>query len=211
MSVFSSQEPPTDSLEPEEGKKEHPLAEIVRFSLIAILIVIPIRMFVAQPFIVSGTSMNETFHSSEYLIIDQVSYYFNQPARGEVIVFRYPRDPSKFFIKRIIGVPGDTITIENAQVTIVNEEHPEGFILEEPYIRSMLPAPKMTETLGEREYFVMGDNRDQSSDSRLWGILQEERIVGKVFVRLFPPKRVDYLPGSVTISEELLSPQTYLK
>ncbi len=213
MSVFSHQEPPTDTthLEHEGIKKEHPLSEIVRFSLIAILIVIPIRMFIAQPFIVSGASMDDTFHSGEYLIIDQVSYYFNQPARGEVIVFRYPRDPSKFFIKRIIGVPGDTITIENAQVTITNTEHPEGFVLDEPYIKSMLPAPTMTETLGEREYFVMGDNRDQSSDSRTWGVLQEERIVGRALVRLFPPGEVGYFPGSATISEELLSPQTYLK
>ncbi len=213
MSVFSQQEPPTDATQTslEDEKKEHPLAEIVRFSLIAILIVIPIRMFIAQPFIVSGASMDDTFHSGEYLIIDQISYYFNQPARGDVIVFRYPRDPSKFFIKRIIGVPGDTVTIEDARVKITNADHPEGFILEEPYIKSMLPAPSMTETLGEREYFVMGDNRDQSSDSRSWGVLQEERIVGRALVRLFPPGVVSYLPGSVTITEELLSPQTNLK
>jgi signal peptidase I len=212
MSVFSHQEPPADTPHPVDAVlKEHPLAEIVRFSLIAILIVIPIRMFVAQPFIVSGASMDDTFHSGEYLIVDQVSYYFDQPTRGDVIVFRYPRDPSKFFIKRIIGLPGDTITIENAQVRITNTEHPDGFILEEPYIKSMATAPRITETLGEREYFVMGDNRDQSSDSRSWGVLQEERIIGRALVRLFPPEEVSYLPGSVTITEELLAPQTYLK
>lgn len=213
MSVFSHKEPPSDTnaLTHSETEKEHPLAEIVRFSIIAILIVIPIRMFIAQPFIVSGASMDNTFQNGQYLIVDQVSYYFNQPARGDVVIFRYPRDPSKFFIKRIIGTPGDTIVIENAQVKIINTDHPDGFILEEPYIKSMAPASKIIETLGEREYFVMGDNRDQSSDSRSWGVLQEERIVGRALMRLFPPGEANYLPGSVTITEELLSPRTYLK
>jgi signal peptidase I len=214
MSVFSHQKPPTDdthSVSREPVHKEHPLTEIVRFSIIAILIVIPIRMFIAQPFIVSGASMDNTFHSGEYLIVDQVSYYFNDPARGDVVIFRYPRDPSKFFIKRIIGVPGDTIIITDSQVKIVNEEYPEGFILEEPYIKAMTTVQNLSETLGEREYFVMGDNRDQSSDSRSWGILQEERIVGRAFVRLFPPGTLGYLPGSVVITEDSDSPRTYLK
>lgn len=208
MSVFSPQTSPTDDSNQDrhtESSQEHPLAEIVRFSIIAILIVIPIRMFIAQPFIVSGASMDNTFHSGEYLIVDQVSYYFEKPSRGDVIVFRYPRDPSKFFIKRVIGLPGDTITIENSVVTIANETNPEGIILEEDYIKSMAPAPKMIETLGEREYFVMGDNRDQSSDSRSWGVLQEERIVGRAFVRLFPPSVVDYLPGAVKAETSELS------
>lgn len=216
MSEVSKPNPPTDTNTPhteyaETEHKEHPLAEIVRFSIIAILIVIPIRMFIAQPFIVSGASMDDTFHSGEYLIVDQVSYYFALPARGDVVVFRYPKDPSKFFIKRVIGLPGDTITIENAQVIIENEEHPEGFILDEPYIKSMDSAPVMTETLGNREYFVMGDNRNRSSDSRSWGVLQEERIVGRAFIRLFPPSKVDYLPGAVTIAEATTTSHTYIK
>ena len=92
-----------------KDKEEHPFIEIIRFAVIALIIVIPIRMFVAQPFIVSGASMEETFQSGEYLIVDQVSYHLHNPARGDVIVFRYPKDPSKYFIKRIIGLPGDTI------------------------------------------------------------------------------------------------------
>lgn len=178
-------------------EKSHPLTEIVQFSIIAILIVVPIRMFVAQPFIVSGASMDDTFTSGEYLIIDQVTYQFNEPSRGDVIVFRYPKDPSKFFIKRVIGKPGDTVTIEDGKVTISNEDNPEGITLDEPYIKSMEPAPLFTEELGNREYFVMGDNRDRSSDSRSWGVLQEERIVGRAFLRLFPPQAVDLLPGQV--------------
>lgn len=198
MKLFSTKntEMKEDNLK-EQDTKAHPISEIVQFSIIAMLIVVPIRMFVAQPFIVSGESMVDTFQSGEYLIVDQVSYYLNDPARGDVIVFRYPRDPSKFFIKRVIGVPGDTIRIEDAQVTIINETHPDGIVLDEPYIKSMQPAAITEETLGEREYFVMGDNRDQSSDSRSWGVLQEDRIIGRAWLRLFPPHTLDYLPGKV--------------
>jgi signal peptidase I len=205
MSVFSHNLLPTDDsiTSPEiVEKEEHPLAEIVRFSIIAILIVIPIRMFVAQPFIVSGASMDNTFSSGQYLIVDQLSYYFEQPQRGEVVIFRYPRDPSKFFIKRIIGLPGDTITIDDTVVKISNEANPQGFIINEPYIKSMQPEPLFTETLGEREYFVMGDNRDNSSDSRSWGVLQEERIIGRAFLRLFPPSTVGLFPGAIESTED---------
>jgi signal peptidase I len=196
MSFFSHKKPEFEAVdETLTEHTEHPLAEIVRFAIIAILIVVPIRMFVAQPFIVSGASMETTFHSGEYLIVDQLSYHFHQPHRGEVIVFRYPRDPSKFFIKRIVGEPGDTVTIENGTVYIANETDPDGFALTEAYAEKMPPAPKLTETLGDREYFVMGDNRDESSDSRTWGVLQQERIVGRAWVRLFPPSVLDYLPG----------------
>jgi signal peptidase I len=174
---------------------EHPLAEIVRFSLIAILIVVPIRLFIAQPFIVSGASMEDTFHTGEYLIVDQLSYYFHEPARGDVIIFRYPKDPSKYFIKRIIGLPGETISIDKGVVTITDKDHPTGYELVEPYAKEMPPAPKEVEKLGDREYFVMGDNRPESSDSRAWGVLQKERIIGRAWVRLFPPDVADYLPG----------------
>jgi signal peptidase I len=178
-------------------KQRHPIIEIVQFALIALLIVLPIRMFIAQPFIVSGASMEETFHTGEYLIVDQVTYRFNKPTRGDVIIFRYPRDPSKFFIKRIIGLPGDTITIDGNVVTIFSDQFPEGVALEESYIKSMEPNTVQTETLGDREYFVMGDNRDQSSDSRVWGVLQEENIIGRALVRLFPVNQVEFLPGFV--------------
>jgi signal peptidase I len=203
MSLFSKKESSTEHPTDTPVKEEHPLTEIVRFSLIAILIVIPIRMFIAQPFIVSGASMDETFHSGEYLIVDQLSYYFEQPKRGEVVIFKYPRDPSKYFIKRVIGVPGDTLTIDGNTVSITNEANPNGYVLDEPYIKSMRPGASLSETLGEHEYFVMGDNRDQSSDSRTWGVLQESYIVGRAFLRLFPPGELDYFPGSaVNIESE---------
>jgi signal peptidase I len=201
--VPSSNTPPDEpvSMRHEEEQSEHPLTELVRFSIIAILIVLPIRWFIAQPFIVSGASMDNTFHNGEYLIVDQVSYYFDNPERGDVVVFRYPKDPSKFFIKRIIGLPGDTVVIENSTVTIINEDHPDGFVIDEPYVESMRPAAPFREELGDREYFVMGDNRDQSSDSRVWGILQEERIVGRAFIRLFPPDEIGFLPGKYDLED----------
>jgi len=176
-------------------KEKHPLTEIIQFALIALIIVIPVRMFIAQPFIVSGASMENTFHTGEYLIVDQVSYRMEDPNAGDVIVFRYPRNPSTFFIKRIIGTPGDTIQIDGNTITITNSEHPNGYILNEPYIASMAANTFLHEELGEREYFVMGDNRDRSSDSRTWGILQRENIIGRAFIRLFPFKKIDILPG----------------
>lgn len=177
-------------------KKEGAVAEIFRFSLVALIIVLPIRLFVAQPFIVSGASMENTFHTGEYLIVDQLTYHFEEPMRGDVVVFRYPKDPSKFFIKRIIGIPGDTLEIVDADVTIINDEFPDGVKLDESYVKAMKPNPELTETLGEDEYFVMGDNRNASSDSRSWGVLQRENIVGRAFLRLFPVNELNVFPGA---------------
>jgi signal peptidase I len=188
-------EEPDVSSHAESKKEPHPLAEIVQFALIALIIVIPIRWFVAQPFIVSGASMENTFHSGEYLIVDQISYRFEDPEAGDVVIFRYPRNPSTFFIKRIIGTPGDTISIDGNVVTIFNEEHPNGYVLDESYIKEMSPNTFLSETLGEREYFVMGDNRNKSSDSRAWGVLQEENIIGRALVRLFPFNEISTMPG----------------
>ena len=184
-------------------KEEPPLAEIIRFSIIALIIVIPIRMFVAQPFIVSGASMEDTFHHNEYLIVDQLSYHLGSPERGEVVIFRYPRDISKYFIKRVIGVPGDTLTIDGDIITITNDNYPDGLILEEPYVHKMENGIQLTEVLGDNEYFVMGDNRDQSSDSRMWGILQEDKIIGRALFRLFPVTKIGLFPGAYDVDEVL--------
>lgn len=185
----------TTTPSPSPKKEPHPLTEVVQFALIALIIVLPVRWFVAQPFIVSGASMEDTFHSSEYLIVDQLSYHFHDPKPGDVIVFRYPNNPSTFFIKRIIGVPGDTVVIDGNIVTIINDEYPNGYVLEEDYVASMAPTTFLRQPLGEREYFVMGDNRDKSSDSRAWGVLQKEHIIGRAFLRLFPVNEIGYLPG----------------
>ena len=115
-------------------------------------------------------------------------------------MFRYPRNPSTFFIKRIIGVPGDTISIDGNVVTITNETYPNGYVLDEAYVKDMAPNTFLTEELSDREYFVMGDNRDKSSDSRTWGILQREHIIGQAFLRLFPFNEIDILPGEYSLT-----------
>lgn len=177
-----------------EPKKENLFKEVLKFSLIAILIVAPIRIFIAQPFIVSGASMEPTFHSNEYLIVDQLSYRFEDPQRGEVIIFKYPKNPSTFFIKRIIGLPGETVEIRDGKVFIKNEMILDGFPIEEPYLKEET-SDTLTTTLGENEYFVLGDNRKHSSDSRIWGPLDRKFIVGKTFVRLLPITEIKIKPG----------------
>ena len=183
----------------EEGRREKDSSfrELAQFALIALLIVLPIRWFVAQPFIVSGASMEETFHDNDYLIVDQLSYHFDEPERGDVIVFKYPKDPSKYFIKRIIALPGEEIEVAGGSVIIKNEANPEGITLNESYAQLGQGAHQQRLELGPDEYFVMGDNRDHSSDSRVWGVLKREEIVGRALLRLLPPNRLGAFPGAV--------------
>ena|SRR3989344_3527285 len=177
-----------------EEKNSSFLGDTLRFALITLAIVIPIRFFIAEPFIVSGASMEPTFHNGEYLIVDRLSYHVREPERGEVIVFRFPEDPSKHFIKRIIGLPEEKVRLVGKSVFITNEEHPQGEEIKEEYIREN-GYNDLSITLGEDEYFVMGDNRNHSSDSRLWGALPQHFIVGRAYLRLFPIKTASYLPG----------------
>ena len=169
--------------------------ELVRFALIALIIVVPIRVFVAEPFIVSGTSMVPTFENGDYLIVDKLSYEIGNPKRDDVAVFRYPYDTTKFFIKRVIGLPGETVDIKGNEVTITNASHPDGLKLDQPFV--IHGANNDTHyVLKNDEYFVMGDNRIASSDSRYWGPVTKNFFVGKAFVRLLPATKIDILPGS---------------
>ena len=168
--------------------------DFFKFIVIAVFVVVPIRAWVAQPFIVRGPSMEPTFEDTEYLIVDEFSYHFRAPERGEVIVFRYPEDPSKFFIKRIVGLPGETVEIRDNKVFIKKGDKTEE--LNEPYLAEHLTTPNKTVEMDAGEYFVMGDNRLFSSDSRRWGFLPRDLIVGRVWVRLWPPARARLLPGS---------------
>jgi signal peptidase I len=178
--------------------------EIVKFAIIALIIIIPVRIYVADPFIVSGDSMDFTFANGQYLIVDQLSYHFENPSRGDVIIFRYPKDPSIFFIKRVIGLPGETVSIDdNDTITIYNAQHPlggPGLVLSEPYIspgHQSYNQPSTT-TLGVDQYFVMGDNRNESSDSRMWGPVPRNLIIGRPILRLFPPSSFSIFPGRDT-------------
>ena len=167
------------------------MKEFFKLLILSLAIVIPFRMFIAQPFIVEGASMYPTFKNGNYLIVDELSYRFIEPERGDVLVFRYPKDPKKSFIKRLIGLPGEIVKIEKGEIRIISNEYPEGLILDEPYV-ILKKDENMSYTLGEGEYFVMGDNRAQSADSRLWGPLPEDNIVGRPIVRFLPPT---ILPG----------------
>jgi signal peptidase I len=162
--------------------------DLLKILIIALVIIVPFRMFVAEPFVVSGSSMLPNFHNGDYLIVDRLTYHFSEPQRGDVIVLKYPKDTSQFFIKRIIGLPGETVELKQGHVTIVNKEHPEGFTLNEPYLPSQTETLGSVSpiTLGSEEYYVFGDNRTASSDSRVWGVLPYSDIVGRVFVRVFP-------------------------
>ncbi len=152
--------------------------------LVALLIVVPLRLFVAQPFFVRGASMEPTYHNGDYLIIDELSYRFGAVTRGDVIVFRFPGDPSQFFIKRIIGLPGDTVEGRDGMLYITSGGVET--LIDEDYIK--LPTPDDFKIItGPNEFVVLGDNRGASSDSRRWGILPKENIVGKVFATVWPP------------------------
>ena len=171
--------------------------DVVTFALIALVIVVPIRWFIAQPFIVRGESMVPTFESGDYLIVDQLSYRFEEPGRGDVIIMRYPKDESVYFIKRIIGLPGETVELQGARV-IIRKDGAEPLTLTQPYLDGATHRPEFgTYALGTDEYFVMGDNRDASSDSRVWGVLPRTDVIGRAFLRLFPPASIDFMPGSV--------------
>jgi|SRR3989344_3994976 len=171
--------------------------EIFRILIISFVIVVPIRYFVVQPFIVRGSSMEPNFYDREYLIIDEISYYFREPARGETIVFRYPRDPRQYFIKRIIGLPGERVEIVGGRVKVYSVEKKDGFILEESYLplEDRATQPAIEAQLGKDEYFVLGDNRDASSDSRVWGPLEQDFITGRAILRAWPISRFGVLSG----------------
>lgn len=152
-----------------EQKKENSLWEIIKFTIFALAIVAPVRLWIAKPFIVYGASMEPTLANGDYLIIDEISYKFHKPEKGDIVVFRYPLDPSKYFIKRIIGMPGEILEFDGQTIT-----------------------------LKENEYFVMGDNRNASSDSRVWGPVPENLLVGRTFIRLWPFNKADILSGQNT-------------
>ena len=176
-----------------EPPQQNSWAELIRFAIIAILIIVPIRLFIAQPFIVSGASMDPTFKNSDYLIVDELSYYLRSPNRGEVVVFRYPIDPKKYFIKRVVGLPGETVIIKNSTVSVANQAG-EVLVIDEPYITNQT-IPNLTTTLSANQYFVMGDNREASFDSRRFGAVNEDLIRGRALIRVLPLSNLGILPG----------------
>ena len=169
--------------------------EIVKFVILTLVIVVPIRTFIAQPFIVHGGSMENTFFENEYLIVDELSYFLRLPVRGEVIIFRYPKNPSIFFIKRIVGLPGETLAIKNNRI-LIKQADDIWQALNEPYAKGKTFSDISDITLKDQEYFVVGDNRELSYDSRAWGPVKLDLIRGRAWLRLLPFARINYLPGA---------------
>lgn len=198
-----------DPNEEDEGTVKNFIVEVVKIFVLALVIIVPIRLFIFQPFFVQGDSMLPNFENAQYLIVNEVGYkrtaigpgekpfFVSEPwkelERGEVIVFRAPGDPKEFYIKRVIGLPGESVTIENGKVRIANEDQPEGFYMDESVylpperrtfcgVNAVCPAI----TLEEDEYYVLGDNRGASNDSRAWGPLHQDEVIGTVAVRAWP-------------------------
>ena len=164
--------------------------ELVKVVVIITMIGYLVHVFVLTLFIVDGASMEPNFFDKEYMLVDKISYDFFLPKRGDVVIFAYPGEPDKKFIKRIIGLPGDTIQIKGGQVYLFNKR--TAGVLKESYIPSAMPTPTETadttieQKVGNDEYFVLGDNRLNSSDSRIWGLLPKENIIGKALITIWP-------------------------
>jgi len=163
------------------------LLEVLEIAVIAVAAVFIVRTFLVQPFLVSGTSMSPTFSNGDYVLTDELTYRIRPPERGEVVVFHDVSDYSTYLIKRVIGLPGERLVINNNTITIYNKQNPNGFTINEPY----LPPGTVTSgsediTLSSSSYFMMGDNRSVSYDSRSWGQLPAGNIVGLVRFRLWP-------------------------
>lgn len=168
--------------------------ELAQIAAVALVIVVPIRYFIFQPFIVKGASMKPNFHNGDYLIVDELSYRLRDPQRGEVIVFHYPKDESQRFIKRIIGLPNETVKIQNGKIAILDSQQNGVNFDESKYLPLLTSSGQDGNiTLQRNEYFVMGDNRDHSFDSRGWGALARNELIGRVVLRAWPIEAVAFI------------------
>lgn len=197
--------------------------DLIKTGVIVFVIAFSIRYFLIQPFIVEGGSMLPNFIDKEYLLAEKLEYFIGEPKRGDVIIFKYPNNPTTNFIKRVIALPGESIEIQNNQVKIINSTHPDGVILDESaYLSGNVKTltstrDKFVKTLGEDEYFVMGDNREHSSDSREWGILPKTNIIGKAWLTLKPfdkfglQKKITYKELSLISQKNLALCQNFVE
>jgi signal peptidase I len=171
--------------------------------IVSILIIVKvIQGFIIQPFLVDGGSMLPTLESGELLIIDKLSFDVDKLKCGDVIVFRHVKNDDydgQFFIKRLIGVPGDRVIVKNGITTIYNKENPSGKILDEKFVKYSDFGKDFDIMLGEDEYVAFGDNRAESYDSRSWGVIYKKDIAGKAVFRIFPFTKIGSDPGAVEI------------
>lgn len=176
---------------------------LIGYTAVALGLALFIRFFIAAPYVVSGASMEPNFDNWHYLIVDRVSYEISEPQRGDVIVFDLPQEGGRSLIKRVIGLPGETIILEGQTITIINDKHTDGYVLEEPYLNpaNLVGENNMRVTLALGEYFVLGDNRHVSADSRIWGKLPRRAIVGRALLRLYPFSMISILPSEARYEE----------
>ena len=168
------------------------ILELVKVVVLAAVTIGLVRYFLFKPFYVKGASMEPNFYENEYLIIDELTYRFREPERGEVVVFKYPENPQEYFLKRIIGLPGETVKVSEGKVYIYNTTHPEGFVVQEDYLpKDLLTAGELAPIkLRSDEYYVLGDNRPNSFDSRRFGPISRDVIVGRAWLRGWPVNRI---------------------
>ena len=182
-------EPQIDQM---DDQVEPPLSsyiwDFLKVIVAAFVVMLLFRFYVAEPYIVSGSSMVPNFHDKEYLIVSKIGYRLEEPKRGDVIVFRYPKNTKEYYIKRVIGLPGEQVRIVDGRVVIINKDNPQGFVVNESYLPSTTKTYGGPESvvLGSDEFFVLGDNRQSSSDSRNWGVLPRNNIIGRTALRVLP-------------------------
>jgi signal peptidase I len=162
--------------------------EIIKLAILSGITIGLVRYFLFKPFYVKGQSMEPNFYEKDYLIIDELSYSFREPKRGEVVVFKAPNG-NDYYLKRVIGLPGERVKVENGKVIVYNEANPQGLVLDEIYLEDETLGTIM-QTLSQDEYFLLGDNRDASYDSRRFGSISRSAIVGRAWLRGWPPTRV---------------------
>lgn len=172
--------------DPERKKKQGMfLGEILESVAIAVILAVIIRFFLFQPFYIPSGSMEPTLKPGDRIIVNKLIYRYSQPKRGDIMVFKYPRDPQRDFIKRVVGLPGETIDIKDSIVYINNSVIPQPFL--EPGLKFGSFGPV---DIPDNSYFMMGDNRNNSEDSRVWGTLPSENIVGKAMFIYWPLSRI---------------------
>ena len=174
------------------------ITEIFKIVITALIIVIPVRYYVIQPFYVKGESMEHTYKNGDYLIINEIGYRFGEPVRGDVVVLRPPNDPSDFYIKRIIGLPGERIQIKDGFVYILDENNnstklSETYLSDDVITSDAVFTKDPVITLGDDEYLVLGDNREHSTDSRIFGPVKRSALVGKTMLRAWPVSRFELI------------------
>lgn len=172
--------------------------EVFKVVVISLAIIVPVRYYLIKPFYVKGASMEPNFYNHEYLIIDEISYRFSEPKRGDSVVIRYPFDLSQYFIKRVIALPGEKIKISSSRVEIFNASQPQGFVLNEDYLsKDMKTLGEVEITLKSDEYYVLGDNRIASLDSRVFGPISRQYVIGRTLLRGWPINRVGLVTNNI--------------